>query len=456
MSRFEGKREKRESPPDVDGPESVGATEGGDRSYVSVRDLRKEFSGGALSRRPPVRAVDGVSFDVNRGETLGLVGESGCGKTTLGRTLVGLGQPTDGRIEVDGVDVTTVDGTAQADWGRTAQIVFQDPEESLNDRLTVGRIVREPLDAHDWRDDAARRERVFDLLDRVGLQEEHYYRYPHQFSGGQRQRVGIARALALEPEFLVLDEPVSALDASVQARVVNLLQDLQDDLGLTYVFIAHDLSVVRHIADRVAVMYLGNLVEVGPTDRVFEDPQHPYTASLLSAIPGSAGPDAPRITLRGTPPNPRHPPEGCPFAPRCPARVRPDLELTEEQWAAVERFRSLVREGAVGTTGLSTAIRRRLGLGGSGETLAAAAAKVFADVTLPADTRDHVDAAIEAAADGRESEALAALDPFTAACESEAVSLERVSEERAVACVRNDQDHEDTASVLYRREDRSD
>ncbi len=428
------------------------------RIYVALRDVRKHFSDGALSRRPPVRAVDGVTLDIERGETLGLVGESGCGKTTLGRTVVGLDRPTSGRVLVDGEDVTTEAGARAVDWGRTAQIVFQDPDESLNDRLTVGRIVREPLDAHDWRDDAARRERVLELLDLVGLQPEHYYRYPHQFSGGQRQRIGIARALALEPDFLVLDEPVSALDASVQARVVNLLEELQDDLGLTYLFIAHDLAVVRHIADRVAVMYLGEVVEVGPTERVFEDPLHPYTHALLSAIPGSAGPDAPRITLRGTPPSPRHPPEGCSFATRCPARVRPDLDLTDEQWRAVEEFRALVRERAVGSTGLGTRLRRRLGL--AGEDLGATAAEVFDGVDLPAEARRHVDAAVSAADDGRDAAALAALEPFTGVCEAEAIDLVSRSDdpERAAACVRADQalDYEDTASVLYRREDRPD
>jgi len=446
------------SRPDADGgvadaTETAAAAAGGD-VHLAVRDLRREFESGALSRRPPVRAVDGVSFDVARGETLGLVGESGCGKTTLGRLLVGLDRPTGGSVTVDGHDVTTADGAAAAGWDRAAQMVFQDPEESLNDRMTVGRIVREPLDAHDRGEPDARRERVFDLLERVGLAEEHYYRYPHQFSGGQRQRVGIARALALEPEFLVLDEPVSALDASVQARVVNLLEDLQDDLGLTYLFIAHDLGVVRHIADRVAVMYLGNVVEAGPTEAVFTDPGHPYTASLLSAIPGSAGPEAPRITLRGTPPSPSHPPEGCPFATRCPARVRPELDLSEAEWSAVERFRALVRERAVGTTGLGDAVRRRLGLADGETALRSVAAEVFADVDLPAAAREHVDAALSAAADGREEDALAALAPFTDVCEREAVSPTAVSDDRAVACVRSDDAHEDVGTVLYRRENR--
>ncbi len=432
-------------------------TRGGGQPYVALREVTKHFSDGTLSRRPPVRAVDGVTLDIDRGETLGLVGESGCGKTTLGRTVVGLDRPTAGQVLVDGEDVTTEAGAQAANWAESAQIVFQDPEESLNDRLTVGQIVREPLDAYDWRGDAARRERVLELLDLVGLQPEHYYRYPHQFSGGQRQRVAIARALALEPDFLVLDEPVSALDASVQARVVNLLEELQDDLDLTYLFIAHDLAVVRHIADRVAVMYLGEVAEVGPTERVFEDPLHPYTHALLSAIPGSAGPDAPRITLRGTPPSPRHPPEGCSFATRCPARVRPAMDLTDDEWTAVEEFRALVRERTVGPTGIGTRLRRRLGL--AENDLTTAAEEVFDDVDLSGEARRHVDAAVSAAAEGRDGAALAALEPFTDVCERESVTLESLAADpsRAAACVRaGDGDHEDTATVLYRREDRPD
>lgn len=204
-----------------------------------------------------MKAVDGVDFEIRRGETLGLVGESGCGKSTLGRTLLALERATEGSIVYNGTDVTTLSGTELKEWRKNAQMVFQDPESSLNDRMTVGEIIREPLDAHDWKTMNDRRERVLDLLSAVGLPDKHYFRYPHQFSGGQRQRIGIARALALEPDFLVLDEPVSALDVSVQAKIISLLEDLQEEFNLTYLLIAHDLSVVRYISDRVAVMYLG-------------------------------------------------------------------------------------------------------------------------------------------------------------------------------------------------------
>src|SRR5699024_4382538 len=293
-------------------------------ALVEVNDLKTYYEGGGLLTDEPVKAVDDVNLRIERGETLGLVGESGCGKTTLGRTLVQLEAATAGEVRFDGTDVTQLSGSDLKNWRRNAQIVFQDPESSLNDRMTVGEIVREPLDVHEWKDPKDRRQHVRELLETVGLQEEHYYRYPHQFSGGQRQRIGIARALALEPEFIVLDEPVSALDVSVQAKILNLLEDLQEEFGLTYLFIAHDLSVVRHICDRVAVMYRGNIMEVGEADELFAAPANPYTHSLLSAIP-EPDPESEqdRITLRGTPPSPRDPPTGCPFSTRCPAKIRP-------------------------------------------------------------------------------------------------------------------------------------
>ncbi|PSQ60168.1 peptide ABC transporter ATP-binding protein, partial [Halobacteriales archaeon SW_7_71_33] len=330
---------------------------------VEVEDLRTYYDDDSLFGAP-VKAVDGVTFDVRRGETLGLVGESGCGKTTLGRTLVRLERPTDGRVLFDGTDVTTLSGEALKEWRRNAQIVFQDPDSSLNDRMTVGEIVREPLDVAGWRSAEERRERVRNLLDTVGLQEEHYFRYPHQFSGGQRQRVGIARALALNPEFIVLDEPVSALDVSVQAKILNLLEDLQDEFGLTYLLIAHDLSVVRHICDRVAVMYLGHLMEIGNTEELFADPANPYTHSLLSAIP-EPDPTArkQRITLRGTPPNPRDPPTGCPFTTRCPAKIRPEefADISDELWERVEVFREVLRERERADLSVRQRVKRLLG-----------------------------------------------------------------------------------------------
>jgi peptide/nickel transport system ATP-binding protein len=607
-----------------DGPgETAGGSTGRGETLLRVRNLEKYYDDGPLGG-DPVRAVDGVDLEVRKGETLGLVGESGCGKTTLGRTLLRLEEATGGAVEADGRDVTSLSGRELRTWQRDAQMVFQDPGESLNDRMTVGEIVREPLDAHDWptlsvgvdapgplvavpggdaaegvpaseadvvvtpgggssgddegagatvavrdrlplrADDLAvdvldterrvtltlgeessgglsgfgrggpdvtvsppdsgsgtvervvqagdvsfpvavdvangrieavrvrgatvdldggggsrvafalpavevrlglrvspaelRRERVFDFLDRVGLAEEHFYRYPHQFSGGQRQRVAVARALVLEPEFVVLDEPVSALDVSVQARIINLLRELQEELGLTYLFIAHDLSVVRHIADRVAVMYLGNVVERGPTERVFSDPQHPYTASLLSAIPGSAAPEVAagrgRITLRGTPPSPRDPPPGCPFATRCPAKIRPEgVDLSGDAWSAVTEFRAVLRTRARSDRSLLASVLRRLGL--STDTSAEAIREeLFEGVELPAPASETVGTAVDLAARGEDRAAAEHLrEAFGSVCDEEKPGLEAGDDDtgHACACLRNRGEYEDTATTLDRR-----
>ena len=499
---------------------------------VRVENLSTYYEDDSLiGSKPPVKAVDDVSFTIKRGETLGLVGESGCGKTTLGRTLLGLLDVTDGRYTVDGTDITELSSEQRRDWRTRIGMVFQDPAESLNDRMTVGEIIQEPLTAHDWPTFSAavrggeatlagdvteassadspaltvdisgdaptveiretlplyqdevtvsvdestgsdpststtvtvgitpsraelRRERAFRLLDRVGLSEEHFYRYPHQFSGGQRQRVGIARALALEPEFLILDEPVSALDVSVQARIINLLEELQETLGLTYLFIAHDLSVVRHIADRVAVMYLGNVVEVGPTTSVYQSPQHPYTVSLLSAIPGSGSPwEGERVTLPGTPPSPRTPPEGCPLATRCPAKIRPDdWSLSPAAWRAIDAIQAVLYRRAGESQPIVGPITRRLGLSGDDE-LEATIEELLDDVTLPSDAQAVIDDVIELAKMGDTDAAIEQFSSsFGSACETDHPTATQHDKSWRSACHRHQNEYVDVEETIGSRD----
>ena len=296
-------------------------------ALVSVKDMEVYFpvTAGLLVQRKvaDVKAVDGVSFSVKRGETLGLVGESGCGKSTTGKAILQLNRPTGGSVEFEDTDLTQVKGRSLRQFRRRMQMIFQDPYASLNPRMSVGSIVSEPLTIHGLAK-GQRKERVEELLQTVGLNPYFSSRYPHEFSGGQRQRIGIARALAVEPEFIVCDEPVSALDVSIQAQIINLLQDLQEEFGLTYLFIAHDLSVVRHISDRVAVMYLGHIMELTDRDSIFENPLHPYTKALLSAVPipdPALERERERIILTGDVPSPLAPPSGCVFHTRCPIVV---------------------------------------------------------------------------------------------------------------------------------------
>ena len=294
-----------------------------DNVILKVSNLKTYFdvTKGIFSPKQIVKAVDGVSFDVKEGETFGLVGESGCGKSTLGRTIVKLYEPVEGSIEFEGKDISKLKGNELKAFRKNMQMIFQDPYASLNPRMTVGEIIAEPMVIHNIYATAAEREaRTVQLLEIVGLKPDHIRRYPSEFSGGQRQRIGIARALAVDPKFIVCDEPISALDVSIQAQVINLLEKIQKEMNLSYLFIAHDLSMVRHISDRIGVMYLGHMMEVGPSHDVFYRPLHPYTIALLSAIPIS-DPDIAkaknRIILEGEIPSPINPPTGCPFASRC-------------------------------------------------------------------------------------------------------------------------------------------
>ena len=295
-----------------------------DTPLIEVENIKKHYPvrSGLWGRvRASVKAVDGVSLKIMEGETLGVVGESGCGKATLGRLLLRLVEATEGSVVFQGRDVLNLGTREMRELRKSMQIIFQDPYSSLNPRMTVGSIIGEALKIHELVPPERIEVRVAELMELVGLQPSYERRYPHEFSGGQRQRIGIARALAVEPKFIVADEPVSALDVSIQAQIINLLQDLQRDLGLTYLFIAHDLSVVRHISDRIAVMYLGRIVELADRDELYAHPSHPYTKALLSAVPvPEPGAATQRVVLEGDVPNPASVPSGCPFHPRCPEK----------------------------------------------------------------------------------------------------------------------------------------
>ncbi|MFN3575546.1 MAG: ABC transporter ATP-binding protein [Tabrizicola sp.] len=338
----------------------------GPAPLVQVRDLKMHFPihAGIFRRHVgDVKAVDGVSFQILPGQTLGLVGESGCGKSTVGRAMLRLYEPTAGQVIIDGDDVVKLPPEALRKKRPTMQMVFQDPQASLNPRMTLAEIVSEPLDEHtDW-SRAQKLERVYELMDQVGLNRRFVNRFPHEFSGGQRQRIGIARALALKPRFIVCDEPIAALDVSIQAQVVNLLEDLQEKLGLTYLFISHDLSMVRHLAQRVAVMYLGRIAELSPSKDLYARPLHPYAEALLSAV-NEPDPELAarrkRIILKGDVPSPANPPKGCNFCTRCPKvmdicrAVKPDLvEVEPGRMVACHLYTP-----AAGSTGASEANER--------------------------------------------------------------------------------------------------
>ena len=304
---------------------------------VEVKDLKKHFT---VGKNAILKAVDGIDFKIYKGETLGLVGESGCGKTTCGKTVMGLYTPTEGEIVFDGIKVNELKGKAKKDFTRKAQIIFQDPYSSLDSRMTVGDIIGEGIDIHGLYSGQARTDKIYELLQIIGLTSEHANRFPHEFSGGQRQRIGIARALAIEPEFIVCDEPISALDVSIQAQIINLLIQLQKERQLTYLFIAHDLSMVKHISDRVGVMYLGKMVEMAPSYELYTNPMHPYTEVLMSSIPipnPKLEKEKTRIKVEGEIPSPINPAPGCRFASRC----RYATDLCKEQ---TPEFREIAPE----------------------------------------------------------------------------------------------------------------
>jgi peptide/nickel transport system ATP-binding protein len=370
-------------------PEAAVAA-GAEQPLLRVQGLTKYFTQGSgllssVFGTETVKAVEDVTFDIRRGETLGLVGESGCGKSTLARTVLRLLDPTEGSVLFKGKDLAALSGEGLRREREDMQMIFQDPQSSLDPRMKVGPIVEEPMKAHDLYA-GEREERARMLLNKVGLDPQHYNRYPHQFSGGQRQRVNLARALAVNPDFIVCDEPTSALDASIQAQVLNTMKELQREFGLTYLFISHDLSVIRHISDRVAVMYLGQLVELAEVDALFDDPQHPYTEALLQSIPV---PD-PRATgsrgvLEGDVPSPIEPPSGCRFRTRCPKLIAPDdVPMTETEWEAVRRFMRAVD-------------RRTITVDGGGER--AIRSEFFGDGTPTGEAGDVVEDAIDALLD---------------------------------------------------------
>ena len=313
---------------------------------LELKDLKVYFQvgGGFLQKKDTVKAVDGISLSIYPGETFGLVGESGCGKSTTGRAIVKINTPTEGQIIFDGKDITTIKGNELKQFKQDVQMIFQDPYASLNPRMTVGEIIKEPMDIHKiFETEEEKEARVRELLELVGLKPDHIRRYPHEFSGGQRQRIGIARTLALNPKFVVCDEPISALDVSIQAQVINLLEKIQAEMGISYLFIAHDLSMVKHISDRIGVMYLGNLVEVGDSDSLYSNPLHPYTKALLSSVPipdPKTARGRERIVLQGELPSPINPPSGCVFRTRCPkvmekcANCKPELKQVGDRLVA--------------------------------------------------------------------------------------------------------------------------
>ncbi|WP_232700893.1 ABC transporter ATP-binding protein [Halobacterium wangiae] len=412
-----------------------------DDVVLSVRDLEKHYPvrSGLLRRvTGHVKAVDGVSFDVSEGETVGLVGESGCGKSTTATSLLRLEEPTGGEVYFEGEDITEYDDDEQTEFRRRAQMVFQDPNSAFDPRMTVGESVAEPLGIHGLRDEERQQEIVTDLLERVGLSASDADRYPHEFSGGQKQRIALARALILNPDLLVADEPVSALDVSVQAEILSLLDDLQAELDLSMLLISHDLGVVRQVCDRVGVMYLGEMVEIGPTEELFENPQHPYTEALLASIPDpnprNRG-DA--VELTGDVPDPSNPPSGCSFNTRCPHVVPPAAyDFPEGSFRQVLDFRLAAEHGDVSADELDDGSDVRAAFD-----LPRKLPDPDAEAVLSNAVDDVVAGDVDAAADRLG-------DAFATICEQEQPELEATDAGHPAACHLHDADSEDAAPEL--------
>ncbi|WP_246279785.1 ABC transporter ATP-binding protein [Natronomonas salina] len=433
---------------------------------VRVEGLTKHYdaTGGFVDRllghEEIVRAVDDVDLELREGETLGVVGESGCGKTSLGRAMLQLIEPTSGSVYYRDEDLTEMSKGRLREVRKDLQYIFQDPFSSLNPRMTVGDIIGEPLDIHDLASGQDRTNRIHDLLETVGLNASHAHRYPHEFSGGQRQRIGIARALAVDPEVIICDEPVSALDVSVQAQILNLLEDLQAEFGLSYVFIAHDLSVVEHISDRIAVMYLGEIAEIGETPEVFEPPYHPYTEALLSAIPE---PDplweGDQILLSGNVPSPIDPPSGCRFHTRCPQVIQPeDVDVPQGEWRALMDLKIRLADA----DGLETVTARAADADGTDPAEApetALEARVREEFDLPERLSDPSlrEAFADAVARLEDGDVDAAHEALRAAvrspCEHEDPALVDVTDTHRVACLRFEEGYPDPGEVPDRATD---